>query len=762
METGRARPTPSSVGVEHRTARLSGRAGANFVVSFLLVASGALSLHLSSGLSNVWIPGSHDPRPYAIPPTTSRKKKKKKKVAQRMRTARTLRLLEELRLPHVTMVKVKKRASKRVKIAQREKIKKKVKEHRRKTNRDERRSTQWKSKARKDPGIPNSFPYKEQLLNEIETKRRLQEEEKLARKAEKLAERNNGEQNADEPQDGSDVEGAEDSDEMVDEDALDDMPLTAPLYRGTLQELLASDEIKTIVLALDARDPQSFRSPWLEAAVGKQKGKKLALALSRADMVPLETVAAWTAYLSSSTSLPVFPICAPSDALPENTGAEALVEKLALKGVKRGDVAVVGLAHSGRSTVADAILNAIGVPEDEDVEDEDNETSDWPAVLDTPALIPLKSSEAAEDSDAEEDEDEEEDEEDDEHKLMARMELKSMQTLMRNQGHVQRIKEPLPLTWSLMSRVSHPEDLMLIYNVPAYGSFQVERASLADEEADAEEAEKIQAAARRQKVHADTQEFLIALARATGRMKKRNIPDEIGKSGGRSSRHASCDSSPSRRCLAARRWCFRRSRCCRPPPEEDSEEDEEEIDEALLEAGDESFDDEEEEEDEEGEDEEDEAEAEQAPQKLKSILKKNGGGSKKRSGESASDDEADDDDDEQQLSRKERRMNNKKARVVVPSKSKPTPKRSSSAKSSSAKAAVGAAKAAAAATGPAPGENAAPVWECTFVLMSAVCRRCGGQACDLEANAKAENSDNLSHPTQAESGAADVAMQNAV
>lgn len=653
------------------------------------------------------------------------------------------------------MVKVKKRASKRVKIAQREKIKKKVKEHRRKTNRDERRSTQWKSKARKDPGIPNSFPYKEQLLNEIETKRRLQEEEKLARKAEKLAERS-GEQNADDQQDGSDAEAAEDSDEMVDEDALDDMPLTAPLYRGTLQELLASDEIKTIVLALDARDPQSFRSPWLEAAVAKQKGKKLALALSRADMVPLETVAAWTAYLSSSTGLSVFPICAPSDALPENTGAEALVEKLALKGVKKGDVAVVGLAHSGRSTVADAILNAIGVPEDEDVEDEDNETSDWPAVLDTPALIPLKSSEAAEDSDAEEEEDdeEEEEEEDDEHKFMARMELKSMQTLMRNQGHVQRIKEPLPLTWSLMSRVSHPEDLMLIYNVPAYGSFQVERASLADEEVDAEEAEKIQAAARRQKVHADTQEFLIALARATGRMKKRNIPDEIGASrvllrdwshqmlgyytqapklgdkvlkASEETKQRVASTMPL--VLPRKEWrkkfqarelrlkpisavlgrealVLQEVEMLPPPPEEDSEEDEEEIDEALLEAGDESFDDEEkDEEEEEDDDEDDEAEAEQPPQKLKSILKKNGGGSKKRSGESASDDEADDDEEEQQLSRKERRVHNKKARVVVPSKSKPTPKRSSSAKGSSAKAAVGAAKAAAAATGPAPGEK---------------------------------------------------------
>lgn len=650
------------------------------------------------------------------------------------------------------MVKVKKRASKRLKLAQREKVKKKVKEHRRKTNRDARRSTQWKSRVKKDPGIPNSFPYKEQLLNEIETKRRIQEEEKLARKAQKIAERN-GETIADNAQ-GSDVDAEEqdDDEELAVDDVLQDIPLTAPLYRGTLTELLASDDIKTIVLALDARDPQSFRSPWLEAEVSSTKNKKLALVLSRADMVPLETVAAWTTYLSSTTGLPVFPICSPSDQLVDNTGAEALVEQLDLKGVKKGDVAVVGLAHSGRSTVADAILNAIGLPDDQDAEDEDNETSDWPAVLDTPALIPLKSSEAAEDSDEEDDEDDEdedEEEEDDEHKFMARMELKSMQTLMRNQGHVQRIKEPLPLTWALLSRVSHPEDLMLIYNVPAFGSFQADKASLADEQLDAEEIEKIKAAARRQKVHADTQEFLIALARATGRMKKRNIPDEIGASrvllrdwshqmlgyytqapklaadvqkvSDETKQRVSATMplvlprkewrkkfqarelrlKPISLVLGREALVLEQVEMLPPPPEEDSEDDEDEIDEALLEEGSDSF-----------EDEDDEEEEEQEPiskkaKQPKSILKK--GGSKKRDlaveDDAAEDEEEEQDDQEdeaQQFSRKERRMQ-KKARVVVPSKAKPAAAKRNGNKAS--KLAAGAAKAAAAATGPAPGEK---------------------------------------------------------
>ncbi|TKY89438.1 hypothetical protein EX895_001969 [Sporisorium graminicola] len=472
-------------------------------------------------------------------------------------------------------------------------------------------------------------------------------------------------------------------------------------------------------------------------------------------MVPLETLTAWSAYLSTSTGVPAFPISSPSDQLADITGAEALVEQLDLKGIKKGDVAVLGLSHSGRSTVADAILNAIGVPEDEDVEDEENETSEWPAVLDTPALIPLKSSEAAEGSDEEDDEeeDDEDEEEDDEHKLMARMELKSMQTLMRNQGHVQRIKEPLPLAWSLMSRVSHPEDLMLLYNVPAFGSFQPDRASLADEELDPEEKEKIKAVSRRQKVHADTQEFLIALARATGRMKKRNIPDEVGASRVllRDWSHQMLGyytqapklaadaqkvadeikqrvSTTLPLVLARKEWrkkfqarelrlrpislvlgrealVLNQVEMLPPPPEQDSEEDEDEIDEALLEEIEDSWEDEEE--DEEDDNEEEEATSKKVPQ-LKSILKKSA--SKKRGLVHDNDlaeedeDEEDEDDPAQSLSRKDRRLQ-KKARVVVPSKSKPTAASKRNGNKASKSAAAAAAKAASAATGPAPGEK---------------------------------------------------------
>jgi predicted protein tyrosine phosphatase len=62
-------------------------------------------------------------------------------------------------------------ASKRVGTKQKSKILKKVREHHRKSKRQAKKDPTWKSKKKVDPGIPNSYPYKEQLLLEIEQKR---------------------------------------------------------------------------------------------------------------------------------------------------------------------------------------------------------------------------------------------------------------------------------------------------------------------------------------------------------------------------------------------------------------------------------------------------------------------------------------------------------------------------------------------------------------------------------------------------------------
>jgi nuclear GTP-binding protein len=41
---------------------------------------------------------------------------------------------------------------------------------------------EWRSKAKKDPGIPNLFPYKDKILAEVEEQRRQKEEEIVRRR----------------------------------------------------------------------------------------------------------------------------------------------------------------------------------------------------------------------------------------------------------------------------------------------------------------------------------------------------------------------------------------------------------------------------------------------------------------------------------------------------------------------------------------------------------------------------------------------------
>jgi hypothetical protein len=77
--------------------------------------------------------------------------------------------------------KSKKSKSKRVSLHQKYKILKKVREHNRKKAKDLKKRG-GKAKAPKDPGIPNAWPFKEQLVKELEFEREQAEAAKAARR----------------------------------------------------------------------------------------------------------------------------------------------------------------------------------------------------------------------------------------------------------------------------------------------------------------------------------------------------------------------------------------------------------------------------------------------------------------------------------------------------------------------------------------------------------------------------------------------------
>lgn len=84
--------------------------------------------------------------------------------------------------PRSASMKVGKPKSKRVPVRLRNKIEKASNAKQRKQRKEAKKNPQWKSRVKKDPGIPNLFPYKAKVLAEIEESKRRKEEEQMRRR----------------------------------------------------------------------------------------------------------------------------------------------------------------------------------------------------------------------------------------------------------------------------------------------------------------------------------------------------------------------------------------------------------------------------------------------------------------------------------------------------------------------------------------------------------------------------------------------------
>lgn len=79
-------------------------------------------------------------------------------------------------------MKIGKPKSKRVPVRLRHKIQKASLSKQRKLRKEAKSDPQWRSRLKKDPGIPNLFPYKAQMLAEIEDGKRRKAEEQMAKR----------------------------------------------------------------------------------------------------------------------------------------------------------------------------------------------------------------------------------------------------------------------------------------------------------------------------------------------------------------------------------------------------------------------------------------------------------------------------------------------------------------------------------------------------------------------------------------------------
>ncbi|KAF7330775.1 Guanine nucleotide-binding protein-like 3 [Mycena venus] len=427
------------------------------------------------------------------------------------------------------MPRIRKKTSNRGTTNDRKKILNKVRESRKKKAKAAKKDPQWKSKHKKDPGIPNNFPYKDQILSEIADQRRVAAEEKQRRKEQKKIKKKAVDGNEDEDVDdaASDNDNADDNtgDEVfaevkalglaqgfdgiaslsakrldnrklkprevpmeVDEaEEEEEVPVLINRDLPSLQTVL--NEADVIIQVLDARDPLPFRSAHLEELAGATSSKHVLLLLNKIDTCPRESVASWATYLRAHH--PTLPFRAASAFLPagpepavkekgkgkakapaeDATGADLVLERLGeWAEQKEGDkplcVAVVGFTNVGKSSFVNSLLRKSALPI---------------YTLATSSRGPTTTTYAQEvtlevkgkpvrlvDTPGiswAADADSEDAE--------SIENIRARDILMRSKGRIDRLKDPIVAVQHIVAR-SSTEDLMLLYSLPAFSAGDTE------------------------------------------------------------------------------------------------------------------------------------------------------------------------------------------------------------------------------------------------------------------------------------------------
>jgi nuclear GTP-binding protein len=247
----------------------------------------------------------------------------------------------------------KKRKSKRQTLKQKYKIQERTKEHHRKLKNGKLGRASFKKKA--IDRIPNAWPYKEELLNEIRVAKDRMEEMKQRQKEKRLDDANkrrlqaSGKLNTNDDDDDV-MDEDDDEDDDIDDDDMKtrnkissiansddefDYPdkndntdgthdikstgLGQNSRRAYLKELRKVVERADVILnVLDARDPIGTKSLAIEEMVMSDHRKKLVYVLNKADLVPREVLAGWLVHLRKTN--PTLPFKSNTQSQRSNLG----------------------------------------------------------------------------------------------------------------------------------------------------------------------------------------------------------------------------------------------------------------------------------------------------------------------------------------------------------------------------------------------------------------------------------------------------------
>ncbi|CAH7671226.1 nucleolar GTP-binding protein 2 [Phakopsora pachyrhizi] len=417
------------------------------------------------------------------------------------------------------MPKIRKKTSNRMSTRMRERIKHKVKESHKKAKKDAKKDVTWKSRVKKDPGIPSLFPYKEQLLAEQQqAKIQNADVKKQSAQASVLA---LAQQISADPTSGvMDLDDKHSSDEIEDDEGVTNDPSLSSsssikAHARSLQKVLELSDV--LIEVLDARDPIGTRSFQLERDSTRQ-GKKLIL-----------NVEAWLKYLRRSW--PTLPFKSSTQSQRQNLSSrktelasresgsnsnassiQPLMHLLknysryssnysesepsssskpqegvhTIKSLASITVGVIGFPNVGKSSLINTLKRskACGVAPTPGFTKEVKEIAleKGLKILDCPGVVLESSNQRNADP-----------------RLSASL-------VLRNATKVEQITDPLTPVSLILERCK-PEHLMLLYNIPTFNfPGQTDESRM--------------------------KEFLIQVARSRGRIRKGGIPDLEGSARG--------------------------------------------------------------------------------------------------------------------------------------------------------------------------------------------------------------------------------------
>lgn len=291
------------------------------------------------------------------------------------------------------MAKIGKGKSHRIGLKQKHKVEKKVKEHHRKIRREARKNPNRRKALRKDPGIPNMYPFKEQLMAKMIRQEERLKEESRKRGREIAKRRGLLEEDPDPPMSieelvaraGREQEqwGERQLAKRVEFGSLTDTSKKA--YFKEFRKVVESADV--ILEVLDARDPLGCRCKAIERMIlSRYPNKRIVMILNKIDLVPKENAAAWLKYLRNSFPTFLFKATtsssrtfgrsktAPSNASSgllkssECLGADTLIQLLKNYSRKAGmkqaiTAGVIGYPNVGKSSLINSLKRskAVGV-----------------------------------------------------------------------------------------------------------------------------------------------------------------------------------------------------------------------------------------------------------------------------------------------------------------------------------------------------------------------------------------------------------------